>query len=155
VPKLNKKPDPEVTLKDDPRVRDPAMWQRLRVLVEHEAIDRAWGCPLYILNRIGFLTNEQREAGDRYQTIVAEHNKQQQKDPHPDDELGLRRIDRAKAKWRDAINVLGMGRNTVDWLVLQENPLCSERERLIARDALQLLANFFNKGNKTRPQSVV
>jgi hypothetical protein len=146
-------------LRDDPRMRDPAMWQRLRLMVEHEAVDRAWGCPLYILNRTGVLTNEQREAGDKYQQIVSTHWKLQQTDPdempEPARELAAKRVERAKEKYEDAVEVLGLGRNVVDWLVLHEEPLGSESQRRMAKDALQLLANFFNRGNKKRTRIVV
>ena len=145
----------DIALRDDPRVKDPVMWNRLRIMVEQEACDRAWGCKLYILHRIGFLTTEQREAGDIYQKIVMDHNRWQQEDPddYPSDELILRRVEKAKSKWQGAIDVLGIGRNVVDWLVMQDNQL-SEREQFIARDALQLLANYLRLGIKREQKTL-
>jgi hypothetical protein len=124
-------------------------------MVEQEACDRAWGCKLYILHRVGFLTTEQREAGDMYQKIVMDHDRWQQVDPDdtPDDLL-LPRIKKAKERWRGALDAIGIGRNVVDWLVLQDNQL-SERERYIARDALQLLANYLRLGKNSSTKHAI
>jgi hypothetical protein len=145
--KKNTKADPE--LRDDPRPKDTVMWNRLRLMVEEEACDRAWGCALYRLHRTGWITTEHREAGDEYQRIVLDYVETQKRDPdeEPEDELLPRRIERAKTRYREAIDVLGLGRNVVDWLILQDNHL-TEREKYIARDALQLLANYLHSGNK-------
>jgi hypothetical protein len=70
--KKNTKADPE--LRDDPRPKDTVMWNRLRLMVEEEACDRAWGCALYRLHRTGWITTEHREAGDEYQRIVQKMN---------------------------------------------------------------------------------
>jgi hypothetical protein len=137
----------EADLKDDPRVRDPVMWQRLRILVEKDAVDRAWGCPLYILHRVGWLTNEQREAGDKYWKAWDNNSKMQMKDPHEGDELLLNRIKRAKDVWNDCLDIVGIGRSAVDTLVIYEEHI-TERQKYIARDALQLLANYFRLGTK-------
>lgn len=145
---------PEVSLKNDPRIRDAAIWNRLRIMVEHDACDRAWGCPLYILHRTGLITTEQREAGDRYHKIVEDHRECQSMDideflPEARD-FQRRRIERARVKYEDAIDVLGLGRNIIDWLIIHENSLCGEREKRNARDALQLLANYFGTGIRKR-----
>lgn len=147
-------------IKDDPRaIRDPVIFNRLKVMVYEEAIDRAWGCPLYILHRIGWLTTEQREAGDKYQQITIDHQQAQQ--TNPDDlvpearELAYRRIQRRKALWRDCVVALGIGRKTVDAIVLREEYPVSEKDRHTLRDGLQLLANFFSTGRTKKVQNVV
>jgi hypothetical protein len=138
-------------LVDDPRPMDIVRWQRFRVMVEEEAIKPTWGCPLYIAARPGgWLKSEHREAGDRYQQITLDHHAAQRIDPEelaPEmRELEYKRIESRKAKWRNAVAVLGMGRSIVDAFVLREVALTTERERLVARDALQLLANYFSRG---------
>lgn len=152
--KMNKAQE-DIKLSEDPKsIKDPVRWNNLRVMVFHDAIDRAWICPLYTLNRIGWLTNEQREAGDRYQQITIDYNNSQQTDPDelvPEAQpLAYKRIERRKALWKECIEVLGFGRRIVDDLVLQELHLGTERERIIARDGLQLLANLFAKGRTKR-----
>ncbi len=65
----------QIQLDDDPKPRDRATWQRLRVLIEEEACHPDWGCALYRLHRTGRISNEQREAGDRYAALVRDHRK--------------------------------------------------------------------------------
>jgi hypothetical protein len=155
------KTEEAIELSDEPRsIRDPVKFNRLRIMIEEEAIKPTWGCPLYIAARPGgWLKSEHREAGDRYQQITSDHHAAQRVDPEelaPEmRELEYKRIETRKTKWRDAVMVLGMGRSIIDAFVLQEVTLITERERLIARDALQLLANFFSKGRTKRVQSVV
>jgi hypothetical protein len=157
MPKLKKR-DTDLDLNDDPRPKDAVMWQRLRVMVEHDAVDRAWGCPLYILHRIGWITSEQREAGDRYWKARDNFAKMHAKDPDEErDELLPRRIQKAKEVYRDCLDILGRGRSSVDTLVIYEEHL-TERQKYLARDGLQLLSNYFRLGNKTRtktPRNVV
>jgi hypothetical protein len=149
------KTEEEVKLKDDPRtIKDPARWNRLKVMVYEKAVSPAWGCPLYILNTIGWLSNEQREAGDRYQQITLDYNQAQASDPDelPVEarELAYKRVARRKDKWKACIEVLGLGRKVVDALVLHEEHICTESERVNARDGLQLLANLFRTGSKNK-----
>jgi hypothetical protein len=151
----------EVALDDEPRsIRDPVKFNRLRVMIEEEAIKPTWGCPLYIAARPGgWLTSEHREAGDKYQQITLDHQAAQRIDPEelaPEmRELEYKRIQSRKTKWRDAVMVLGVGRGIVDAFVLREVALITERERLIARDALQLLSNYFSRGTNRERKSVV
>jgi hypothetical protein len=155
------KTEEAVALTDEPRsIRDPVKFNRLRVMIEEEAIKPTWGCPLYIAARPGgWLKSEHREAGDRYQQITMDHFAAQRVDPEelaPEmRELEYKRIEARKLKWRDAVMVLGMGRSIVDAFVLQEVALTTERERLIARDALQLLANYFSKGRTKQVRNVI
>jgi hypothetical protein len=65
----------EPRLTNDPKPMDRATWQRMRVVVEHEACHRDWGCALYILHRTGKINNDQREAGDRYATLARDYKK--------------------------------------------------------------------------------
>src|SRR6185436_20892658 len=71
--KMANKPEPDV--QDDPRPLDRVNWQRLRIAADHEAIHRDWGCALYTLHRSGRITNDQREAGDRYAALVLDYRK--------------------------------------------------------------------------------
>lgn len=147
--KNNKKPQVDPTIRDDPRVRDVGLWNTYRIMIEEEAIDPAWRCPLYKLHKTGWITTEQREAGDRYWKARDEFCKVHQKDPDdsPHDELLPRRIRRTKEIWYECIEILGIGRSIMDALVIREEHL-TEREKYIARDGLQLLANYFRLGTK-------
>ncbi len=147
--KMAASPEPKIT--DDPRVRDPVIANRIRLMVEHEATHQAWGCCLYRLWRVGRISNEQKEAGDEYQRIVESHKHFQTIDP---DEVRpeardflLRRIGRAKTKWATAVDRLGLGRKAVDRLIFEEI-WPNEHEGRMIRDGLQLLANIFGRGTK-------
>ena len=142
-------------LRDDPRVRDPAIWNTLRTMIEEEAIDPAWRCPLYKLHKTGWITGDQREAGDRYWKAWDNFKKVHRKDPdeEPNDELLPRRIKRAKDVWQDCIELLGLGRSVIDALVIHEEHLTESQKRM-ARDGLQLLSNYFRLGTKrVRPSA--
>jgi hypothetical protein len=65
----------EVSLHVDPKPMERVTWQRLKVVVEHEACHRDWGCALYTLHRTGRIDNEQREAGDRYASLITDYRK--------------------------------------------------------------------------------
>jgi hypothetical protein len=151
----NKNKPADLSLRDDPRVRDVGIWNTLRIMVEEEAIDPAWRCQLYKLHKTGWITTEQREAGDRYWKAYDSFCKIQQIDPDetPEDELLPRRIRKAKDIWRDCIEILGIGRKVIDALVIREEHL-TEREKYIAKDGLQLLVNYFHLGNKARTNRV-
>lgn len=107
-------------LKDDPRPLDRAVHNRIRLMVEHEALDRAWGSILYILHRTGKIDNDQREAGDRYWEIYSNFTKTQQIDPDECDtarEFNLKRIRRDKRRYNETREALGMYWNAVHDLV--------------------------------------
>lgn len=148
-----------ISLRDDPRVRDPVVFNRLKVMVEREACDRAWGCALYTLNRIGRITNEQREAGDRYYKIIEDYRITQQIDPDGLDpkelEFQLKRITTAKKRRDDVIGILGSARSLLDDLILSEMFPATERERKLIEAMLEALVIFFRTGVKGRTRNVV
>lgn len=65
----------EPTIKDDPKTIDRANWQNIALAAENEAIHPDWRCALYRLHRTGRITNDQREAGDRYATLIRDYRK--------------------------------------------------------------------------------
>jgi hypothetical protein len=141
-------------LSDDPRsIRDIAKHNRLRVMIEEEAIKPTWGCPLYIAARKGgWLTEDQKRAGDKYQQVCIDYADSQQIDPDrlmPEvRELAYRRIAHRKALWKECVSTLGLGRKLVDSFVLREESVTHQAGRLVVRDGLQLLSNFFEAGTK-------
>jgi hypothetical protein len=60
----------EPTIKSDPRAMERVNWQNVAQAVDHEAAHRDWRCALYRLHRIGRINNDQREAGDKYLSLV-------------------------------------------------------------------------------------
>jgi len=65
----------EVSIQSDPKPLDRATWHRVKGLVELEAIHRDWGTALYALHRLGRIDNDQRDAGDRYRTLILDYRK--------------------------------------------------------------------------------
>jgi hypothetical protein len=146
-----------VSLKDDPRMRDVVSWNRIRDMVFEDAIDRAWGCALYRLNRVGLINSEQREAGDRYWKLIDDYKKTQQIDPDEalddkDRESKLGRIKKAKDKREEVIELLGGGRMLLDDLILSEVYPTNEREKKLLVAMLEALNIFFSKGTKRKPR---
>jgi hypothetical protein len=148
------KSEEALNLDDEPRsIRDPVKFNRLRVMIEEEAIKPTWGCPLYIAARKGgWLTEDHKRAGDKYHQLTMDYRRLMETDPneYPVEarQLANKRIEATKKRYTEALGVLGIGRKPVDQLVLEELNLASERERGIARDGLQLLSNFFELGTK-------
>jgi hypothetical protein len=66
--KLVAKTEPKLTT--DPKPLDRGTWNRVKGLIDLEAIHREWGCALYSLHRLGRINNDQREAGDRYAALA-------------------------------------------------------------------------------------
>jgi hypothetical protein len=66
----------EASIKDDPKVLDRVNWQNVRVLVDNEACHSDWASALYRLHRTGKINNDQREAGDKYATLIRDYRKQ-------------------------------------------------------------------------------
>jgi hypothetical protein len=147
------KTDEAISLDDEPRsIRDLVKFNRLRVMIEEEAIKPTWGCPLYIAARPGgWLTTDQRRAGDKYQQTRLDYIQAQASDPKEasDRELAYRRVHKRKRLWKEATEALYGTRHIVDRFVLEEIPACTEREKLAVKDGLTLLVNFFGlRGNK-------
>lgn len=141
----------DISLDDDPRPLDRVLFNRIKLLVEHEAIDRAWGCVLYRLHRLGRIDNDAREAGDRYWKIVDDHWKYQATDPDEAGqavELAYRRVNRAKRRFKEATGVLGIHRKAVDSVVMSDEWPTSERAHKLVRNGLDALKIFFATGTK-------
>jgi hypothetical protein len=138
-----------VNLSDEPRsIRDPVKFNRLRVMIEAEAIKPTWGCPLYIAaRRGGWLSEDQRRAGDKYQQVYYDYWHAMGLDPD-DNELVYLRVQKRKRIWKEVTACLYGTRHMVDRFVLQELPAITEREKLAVKDGLTLLVNYFYLGNK-------
>lgn len=138
-------------LKTNPRIiREVGLWQTFAKMIEDEAIQPVWRWELYRLHRRGFLTGEQREAGDRYHTLHDDMRRFVWEGEEPTCELDQKRLKTLKERYSNALALLGMGRGCVDSLVL-ENCYLYPAQQHIARDGLQLLANFFGLSkNKSR-----
>ena len=154
--------EPEIDLQDDPRaIKDPVVWNRMRLLHYHEAAHEAWGCALYAMHRKKLITDDQKRAGDAYWTIVENHKRWQATDPDEagqGSEMAYRRVKRAKEKYEDCRHTLGLGKKVIDELIFEELWPATEASKKMVRDGIQLLANLFATGNKTRtkkPQNVV
>jgi hypothetical protein len=144
----------QLDINDDPRPRDRVLWNRLRLILEADLADKAWGCCLYRLHREGRISNDEREAGDRYFKVVEDHRKLQDTDPDDAPEhardLAYRRVNKAKAKYEDARALIGFGTRILDPLIFDEVWPSCEKEHLIAKQCLNILATFFNTGLRTK-----
>jgi hypothetical protein len=142
-----------IALDDDPRPTDRARWQRIRLAVEAELIDPAWGCKLYQLHREKRIDNDEREAGDEYYRVIENHRRLQATDPEEDEggsELAYKRVQKAKDRYTDAREAIGFGRRVLDPLIFEEVYPASEREHLIAKQCLTILKNLFATGTKRK-----
>lgn len=140
-------------LKNDPRVRDPVIFNRLKLMVEHEACHPAWGCVLYQMHRLGQLTNEQKEAGDVYQGIFHDFRRVQELDPNDFpgmEDYWLGRISSIKSRWEKARELLGLSQKAVDSIVIENEQPSGERDRRLAQEGLQLIANFFVSSGRNK-----
>lgn len=147
----------ELSVNDDPRPTDRVVFNRLKLMVEHEACHPAWGCALYRLHRLDEIDGDQREAGDQYWRLVEDHKRWQATDPDeliPEArELAYARIDRIKYKYQEVRNLLGIGRKWIDALIFDEYYPSFQRDKLIVKQGLRLLANyFFISGTKREPR---
>lgn len=150
----NKNKPADLSLRDDPRVRDVGIFNRIKLMVFHEATHPAWGCPLYLMHHQGFITTEQREVGDEYQRVVRDCDRWDEiidLDILPIDERQLweRRIENRKDRRAGLWAAFGPARHVIDWLVLEEGHL-TEREKHVARDGLIRAETFLRLGNKAR-----
>ena len=148
-----------LSLKDDPRVRDPVIFNRLREMVEKEACHQAWGCELWKMERLGKLDAELRRAGDEYQRVVLAGRRALDWDidlfPPEVHERMIQTIKRAKKKWEEARNLLRHGEDgihiqlAVDDLCLDEIYPTTEKQQRRVITGLTRLAHFFGFGNKS------
>lgn len=147
-----------LALDDDPRPKDRAMWNRLKLVVEAELCDRAWGCKLYQMHREGLIDNAEREAGDKYQIICRDFERWQDTDPDTliaeAQEFALKKIQVVKRRFNDCIEILGLRRKVVDSVVLHEEWPAYETHKKEVKRGLGDLANFFAKGTKGQQRKI-
>lgn len=148
--KHNQKPSEE--FREDPRnIKEVGEWNRLRGLIYHEVGHQAWGYPLYALNRAGKISDAQREAGDSYFRVVQDYKKTQQIDldaaPERSHEFLLARITKAKKRYQEAMDVLGVGRKLVDALIFEHEYPATERQLHLVRACLEQLCLLFKSSN--------
>jgi hypothetical protein len=143
-----------VDIKDNPRPKDRVMWNRMMLVVEHEACHPAWGCALYRLHRLGRIDNDEREAGDRYWKVIEDHRREQATDPDELPEyardMAYRRVAKAKKRCNEATAAIGFGRRVLDPLIFEERWPQSEKEHLIVKQCLSVLKTFFLTGKRTK-----
>ena len=162
------KPKPsksDMSIRDDPRVRDPVVFNRLKEMVEKEAIDRAWGCELWKMERLGKLAGNEaesrvlRRAGDEYQRIVLAGRRALDWDverfPPEVHERMIDTITRAKRKWEEARDLLRFGKDGI-WIQLAVDDLCldeiwphTEKQKQRVRTGLTRLAHYFGYKSKS------
>ena len=149
------KPKPsksDMSIRDDPRPKDTVAWNRLKLMVMDEACDRAWGCALYRMHRNGLIDTEQREAGDRYCHIIEDWKATQKIDPDEfegrDREFQLNRIERAKRRREEVVEITGSARRLLDDVVLSNMYPSTEAEKRTMKLVLEVLAIFLKTGRK-------
>lgn len=139
---------PSEEIKEDPRkIKEVAEWNRLRLVIYHESGHQAWGYPLYALHRSGKISERQREAGDAYFRVVQDYNRVQQIDidavPDRAKDFQLRRIKKAKERYQDALDVLGIGRKLVESLLFEHEYPATERQLHLLKACLEQLSILF------------
>lgn len=136
----------EIKLDSDPRPMDRATENHLRVMIFAEAIKPTWGCVLYTLERMGRITADQKEAGNRYWTLASDYTRLM--DTDPETELDIKRVERVKRRYKEATDSLGLARKYVDGVVIEDLwPEC-ERGHLAVKQGLEMLRIFFSTGTK-------
>jgi hypothetical protein len=166
-------------LNADPKPKDRATWQRLRVLVEDEACHRDWGCALYRLHRSGRIDNEQREAGDRYAALIRDYRKLW-KDPisnimvlgeidvnsgllvpqalavvaaeaqKNESEFEFKRARRLGDRYKEARAIAGPINSVLEDMLIEDVWPVGERGHTAISHALTRLSHFFNTGTKRK-----
>jgi len=138
------------SLKDDPRVRDPALLNRMKLLVEQEALHPAWGYPLGVMWRMGKISTAEKMAGDEYERLCMERRKVDEIDldeviPEMFDRY-LRYIERVKNTSMDVYNAITKRDDGV-YIKRALDTLCVGQEypvnRLFAYQGLRILRDFF------------
>jgi hypothetical protein len=138
----------EPVLTDDPRYLDREGKQRLRVMIHLEKIKGAWGSVLYTLRDSNRITRDQADAGDRYWTLTQDYRRLMETDPQT--ELDIRRVDRAKKRYAEVLDIMGMVRKYVDEVVFENVWPVGERGHLAVVQGLELLRIFFDTGTKRK-----
>jgi hypothetical protein len=145
----------ELDLRDDPRPKDRVMWNRLRLVLEAELCNPAWGCKLYQMHREGLIDNDARRAGDKYHQAVLDWRRWQTCEPEdfiPEARQFIEgKIDRSKRKLKQYTDVLGLMRNKyVEEIVLHEKWPAYHWQKCRAIEALQDLADYLAKGTNRK-----
>src|SRR5512139_337655 len=170
----------KLDIKDDPKPKDRATWQRLRLLVEEEACHPDWGCALYRLHRTGRIDNDQREAGDRYASLIRDHralwrdsmldfvvddfgaakadlNRLVQfglghvlADDQTESDFETKRAKRIGVRYREARAVAGPINSKLEDMLMDEVWPVGEREHKEIAFALTRLFHFFSTGTKRK-----
>jgi hypothetical protein len=146
----------EPMLKGDPR--EVGVYNRVRYLVDKEALHEAWGCQLWTLHRLGKISQEEKRAGDLYLKKYMMYGAIQAVDPDVLDEDRKDKLYNTRARWRDLrdeLNKNAHGRcikDCLDALVVHDNHL-TERGFRAARVGLTILIDFFGLRNKQRTKN--
>jgi hypothetical protein len=155
VKKRDKKPGSELSeeLKDDPKkIKSVVEWQRLNLLVSKEIVHEAWASPVSGLHRKGTITDAQRAAADEYYRVVREYQRTQAIDldalPERSQEFQLKRIEKAKERYKEAVSVLGMGKRLIDDMVFELEWPITERQKALVIACLEQLTIIFDTKNK-------
>jgi hypothetical protein len=134
---------------------DPVTFRRLKGLVDLEVVHRAWGCAILGMERLGQITKDQREAGDRYQKL-------HQRFMHihmtePDSDQDYLKVERIKERYGGAWDLLGYGRDgyfirtVTHALCVDDAYPCTEADKARAKKGLSRLEVFFAQG---RPKKI-
>jgi hypothetical protein len=148
----------ELDLMDDPRPKDRAMWNRLRLVLEAELCDPAWGCKLYQMHREGQISLEARRAGDKLHQAILDWRRWQGVDPDdfpPEShQFIMGKIARAKRKLKEYTDVMNLLRNKyVEEIVVHEQWPAYHWQKTKAIEALEDLAIFIAKGTKRKQKT--
>lgn len=147
---MTRKGRPPKLDKDPREVQDPVLANRYREMVKHEALHPAWGCALYLLERKGYLTADERKMGDLYHTLWQNYRVTQAQDPDDYDserrEIWQRRIQNTKDHWTRTTTALGPGRYVLHKLIVDNEYPESEREKHIIKEALTVLKSVLGRG---------
>lgn len=157
--KSNKSTDDDASIRDDPRIRDAAIFNRIKRMVEEEACHQEWGSELGILHRLGHITKAEWDAGNEYEKVERSHRWWMNRDVDNIQPIHQKNIeqmlDHVKNKWHKARDLLRQMRygvyveRAIDKLCLR-NELLNYVERRNAVRGLAVLSVFFgfekNKG---------
>lgn len=142
----------------DPRVRDLAVFNRLKLMLETEAIHQAWGCALWRLERLRLIEPDHRRAGDEYERVVVAGRKALGWDismfpPEVHDQME-KTCQHKRKRWEEARQLLRAGKDgikiqiAVDDLCLDDIYPATEVEKKRVFIGLERLAHFFGFKDK-------